>query len=115
MRPPFPSSEIKNAETRSSLAVLDYVAMASSLSLKTFSRCGSSLTLYGVGRLGNAVSVLDFACMGSALSLRSYGRFGSTLAVFGMCRLGSSIAALDFLNFGSAHTRLHVHPYSSLF
>ena len=85
MRPPFPSSEIKNAETRSSLAVLDYVAMASSLSLKTFSRCGSSLTLYGVGRLGNAVSVLDFACMGSALSLRSYG------AVLVMTHAGESV------------------------
>ena len=61
----------------------------------------SSLSVYGMSRLGASLAVLDFTSFGSAMSLRNFVRLGSSLSVFGMARYSSSLAVLDFLNLGS--------------
>ena len=56
------------------MAVLDFVHYGSALSLRSYARCGSSM------------SVLDFVHLGSSLSLRQFARLGSTIALFGASR-----------------------------
>jgi len=71
-----------------SLAVLDFLHLGSTLSLRSFCRLGSSMALLGISRMGSSLAVLDCAHLGSSMSLRS------------LARLGSSLSVLDFLHLG---------------
>ena len=68
-----------------SLAILDSLALGSSLSLRAFAR------------LGNGVAILDVLQLGSTLALRSFARTGSSLSVLDMLHLGSAISLRAFL------------------
>ena len=46
-----------------------------------FVHIGSSLSLRSFGRLGSAISVLDFVHLGSNLALRSFARMGSACSI----------------------------------
>ena len=70
----------------------------------------SSISVYGLVRLGSSLSLLDFATLGSSLSLRSYGRMGSSMSVYGITRLCSSLSVLDFVNLGSCMSRRALAP-----
>eukprot|EP00932_Pfiesteria_piscicida_P018923 SRR837773.5764.p1 GENE.SRR837773.5764~~SRR837773.5764.p1 ORF type:complete len:342 (+),score=81.47 SRR837773.5764:462-1487(+) len=72
------------------------------MSVRSFARMGSALSLFGLTRLGSSFSVLDSSALGSSLSLRSCGRLGSGLSLFGRIRLGSSLSQLDFGHLGSS-------------
>jgi len=85
--------------------------LGSSLSLRSFARVGSSLSVRGgvltlsvrgLSRFGSSMSVLDFLHLGSSLSLRSFTRAGSAVSVRGLSRFGSSMSVLDFLHLGSS-------------
>ena len=65
---------------RSSLAVLDFVQLGSSLSMRSLGRLGSAVALFGIGRMGSSMAVLDFVHLGSSLAMRSLGRLGSAAA-----------------------------------
>jgi hypothetical protein len=77
-----------------SMSVLDFLHLGSSLSLRSFARAGSSVSVSGLTRFGSvfSMSVLDFLHLGSSLSLRSFARFGSSLSVTGTLGLGGSQA-----------------------
>ena len=84
------------------LSVLDSISMSSSASVRSFLRIGSTLSAYGMIRLGSTLSVLDSVCLGSTMSLRGFARFGSALTVFGRSRMGATASVVDFTNLGSA-------------
>jgi len=84
----------------SSMSVLDFLHLGSSISLRSFARLGSSVSLGAIG-LGHSLSVLDFLHLGSSVSLRSYARIGSALSVFAFSHLGSSISLRSFARLGS--------------
>jgi len=53
------------------------------------------MSLYGMGKLGSALSCLDFVGIGSALSVKSFARLGSSLSISNAsttCRLHRAIA-----------------------
>lgn len=56
-------------------------------------------------RLGSSISVLDFIHIGSSVSLRSFGRLGASLSLFGMARFGSTLAVLDIARLGARTLR----------
>jgi len=97
-----------------SLSVLDYSAVGSAMSLRSFLRLGASISvldcshlgasfsLRGFARLGSSLSVLDMFAVGSAMSLRSFSRLGSALSVLDYGHLGSSLALRAFARFGSS-------------
>lgn len=61
---------------------------------------GSSLSLFGMIRVGDTLSVLDFLHLGSSLSLRCFSRVASSLSIFAAARMGSSMSVLDYLHCG---------------
>jgi len=67
----------------SSMSVLDFLHLGSSLSLRSFTRAGSAVSVRGLSRFGSSMSVLDFLHLGSSLSLRSFARVGSSISVYG--------------------------------
>jgi len=69
--------------------------------LRSVTRVGSALSLFGMSRFGSSLAVLDFVHIGSSLSLRSFGRLGATLAVLDFAHLGSSLSVRGFARFGS--------------
>jgi len=81
--------------------VLDFFHMGASLSMRSFARVGSCVSVFGKSRISSAMSVLDCTKFGSSLSLRSFARHGSSLSLFGEVRMGSAISLLGFANFGS--------------
>jgi hypothetical protein len=83
------------------MSVLYFKHLGSSLSLRSFGRLSSTVSVRGLSRFGSSVSVLDFVHLGSSLSLRSFGRVGSSVSVRGLSRFGSSMSVLDFLHLGS--------------
>jgi len=84
-----------------SMSVLDFVHLGSSLSLRSFGRVGSSVSVQGLARLGSvfSMSVLDFLHLGSSLSLRSLGRLGSSVSVLGLARF-SALSLSEKVEFG---------------
>eukprot|EP00933_Yihiella_yeosuensis_P068794 TRINITY_DN7478_c0_g2_i2.p1 TRINITY_DN7478_c0_g2~~TRINITY_DN7478_c0_g2_i2.p1 ORF type:complete len:382 (-),score=52.08 TRINITY_DN7478_c0_g2_i2:819-1799(-) len=64
------------------------MSRVSSLSVLDFLHLGSSLSLRSLARLGSSLSVLKFSHIGSSLSLRGYARLGSTLSVMGKIAYG---------------------------
>merc|ERR1719506_3218446 len=86
------------------MSVLDRKILGSSLSLRSFARAGSAVSVFALSRFGSSVSVLDFLHLGSSLSLRSFARAGSSVSVSGLTRFGSvfSMSVLDFLHLGSS-------------
>ena len=60
---------------------------------------GSSLSLRSFNRLGSTLSVLDFLYIGSGLSLRSMARVGSSLSILDFLQIGStlSLRSLNYL------------------
>ena len=73
---------------------MDFLHLGSSLSLRQFARCGSTLSTWGGARFGSVyqLSVVDFTHLGSALAIRSFGRLGSGLSVMDYLHLGSSLS-----------------------
>lgn len=55
--------------------------MGSSLSLLDYINLGSSLSLRSLARIGRSMSVLDYLHLGSTVSLRSFARFGSEISL----------------------------------
>jgi len=84
------------------MSVLDFLHLGSSLSLRSFVRAGSAVSVLGVSRFGSSMSVLDFVHLGSSLSLRSFARASSAVSVLGVSRFGSSMSVLDFVHLGSS-------------
>merc|ERR1712139_379478 len=72
----------------------------SSLSLRSFGRLGSAVSVIGMSRFGSQVSVVDFVSLGSTLSLRSFSRFGSSMSVLDFLHLGSSLSLRSFARIG---------------
>jgi len=68
-----------------SMSVLDFLHLGSSLSLRSFARAGSAVSVSGLSRFGSvfSMSVLDFLHLGSSLSLRSFARMGSSISLQG--------------------------------
>ena len=62
------------------VAVLDFISMGSTVSLRSFGSFGSRFAVYGMTRFGSSVSVLDCVQLGSTFSLRSFGRIGSAFS-----------------------------------
>jgi len=99
----------------SSVSVLDFLHLGSSLSLRSFARLGSAVSVRGLSRFGSSMSVLDFVHLGSTLSLRSFSRFGSSVSVLDFVHLGSSLSLRSFSRFGSSVSVLDfLHLGSSL-
>lgn len=92
------------ARLGSSLSVFGVARFGSlfSLSVMEVTNLGSSLSLRSFARLGSSVSVLDELNMGSSLSLRSVARLGSRLSLFNCARFGKSLSVLDAGHFGSS-------------
>ena len=84
------------------MSVLDFVHVGSAFAMRSFGRLGSSLSSFGLARVGSSLSVLDFVHVGSGLALRSVIRVGSAVSAFGDARMGSSAAVLDFVHVGSS-------------
>jgi hypothetical protein len=78
--------------------------LGSSLSVVDFVHLGSSVSLRSFARLGSAVSVMGFSHVGASLSLRSFARVGSALSVFGVARFGSlfSLSVMDYVHLGAS-------------
>eukprot|EP00928_Gymnodinium_smaydae_P084009 TRINITY_DN6723_c4_g1_i3.p1 TRINITY_DN6723_c4_g1~~TRINITY_DN6723_c4_g1_i3.p1 ORF type:complete len:352 (+),score=51.27 TRINITY_DN6723_c4_g1_i3:43-1098(+) len=72
------------------------------LSLHTYTRFGSSMSILGTMRLGASMSVLDFASFGSSLSLRSFARLGASVSVFDFAKMGASLSLRSFATIGAA-------------
>jgi len=90
------------ARIGSALSVVGFAHIGSSMSIRSMGRFGSCLSMFGAARIGSSLSVLGFAHLGSTLSVRSFARFGSAQSVFGVGRFGSSVSVFDFLHLGSA-------------
>ena len=86
----------------SAMSLLDYLQIGSTLSLRSFGRGGSALSIYGLMKFGSSTSVLDYFDMGSTFSMRAFSRIGSTLSIYGMTRLTLSLSTLDFFHMGSS-------------
>merc|ERR1719162_680141 len=52
---------------------------------------GSSMSLRSFSRMGSSLSVLDFAHLGSSCSVRSFVRFGSIQSVVGQAKFGAEV------------------------
>lgn len=76
--------------------------------LHTFVRCGSSVSVFGISRLGSSLALLDGACLGATVSLRSWNRLASSLSVLQFVQLGSTLALRSFLRHGSAMSLVDV-------
>ena len=65
---------------------------------------GSSVSLRSFARLGSNISVLDIASFGSSVSLRNFARLASSVSVMGVCHFGSvkALSVIQFANFGSS-------------
>jgi len=72
------------------LSLRSFSRLGSSISVLDFLQLGSALALRAYGRLGSSVSVLDFLHLGSSLSLRGIGRFGSCISVHDRIALGNT-------------------------
>lgn len=48
--------------------------------MRSFSRLGSSLSVYGISKFGSSMSLLDFFHLGSTVSFRSFVRIGIELS-----------------------------------
>jgi acyl-[acyl carrier protein]--UDP-N-acetylglucosamine O-acyltransferase len=86
------------------MSVLDFLHLGSSLSLRSFARVSSSVSVRGLSNFGSSMSVLDFLHLGSSLSLRSFARVGSSVSLNGLSRFGSvfSMSVLDLVHLGSS-------------
>jgi hypothetical protein len=79
--------------------------------MRSLSRLGSSLSIYGVGKIGSQLSVLDYIFGGSAISMRSFGRLGSAVSLYGCSGLGRFASIMDYSCIASA---LSVRTYARL-
>jgi hypothetical protein len=95
----------------SSMSVVDFLHLGSSLSLRSFARAGSAVSVRGLSRVGSSMSVLDFLHLGSSLSLRSFARLGSSLSVGGAIALGGNQA---YLRYDSSAIQAYVAGTKSL-
>jgi hypothetical protein len=86
------------------MSVLDFLHLGSSLSLRSFARVGSAVSLRGAGWLGSSLSLRSFARVGSAVSVRGLSRFGSvfSMSVLDFLHLGSSLSLRSFARLGSS-------------
>ena len=102
--------------------VLDFVQSGSSLSIRSFIRIATSLSLLGgdptttyiqrrSSKIGACVSILDVTACGSAISMRSEKKFGKNLSVMNMFLLGSSMSMRSKGKLGS---QLSVFQFASL-
>jgi len=92
-----PFSIQNNVKIGSSLSVFGILRVGKTLSVLDSFELGSTLSLRGGCRLGSSLSVLDVIRIGSSLSLRTFNRLGSSLSVFGNVRLGSRLTVFDNL------------------
>lgn len=91
-----------------SLAVLDMLHLGSSMSLRSFSRVASSLSIIGTTRFGASFSVVDYMNVGSSMSMRSIFRVGSTLSIS-----GSEVSDVPFVLYQPFSIKEMVHFGSS--
>jgi acyl-[acyl carrier protein]--UDP-N-acetylglucosamine O-acyltransferase len=76
-------------------SVLNYFTIASSISLRQFAKCGSSLSIHTnvlITRKDFLVSVTQEICLGSAVSLRYAMRPSSGISILNTLNLGSSVS-----------------------
>lgn len=90
------------ARLGSAISVLNFSSIGSSFSIRSFARAGSTVSVFGKVRLHGAHSVLDLVKVGSAISIRSFARCGSLLSAYNSCMLGSSISVRSFARLGSS-------------
>jgi hypothetical protein len=95
------------------LSVLQYVTSSSQISLRNFSRLGSSVSVSPSGNLRclltQCASTISAAQMGSSASLRSYSRVSSHISIVSATFFGSALSLRKHSRNGSAlsaHTGL---------
>ena len=94
------------------MSLVDSIHLGSSLSLRSFIRFGSGVSLLGTVhgkqaiRIGQGASVLDFLQLGSSLALRHLGRLGSAVAVMDFLHLGSSVSLRSFARVGTLQSSI---------
>jgi hypothetical protein len=83
--------------------VLDFVCFGSSLSMRSFSRIGSSVSILGCTFAGScrSLSVVKFTIAGSAISIRSTTRLSSSTSIMGHSALGSTLSLRASMRTGS--------------
>ena len=96
------------------MAVVDFLHLRSSLSLRSFARLGSGVAMSGVRRFGSSTSVLHFVRFGSSLSLRSFSRFGLSVSVLDFVYLGSSLWFTKLLSARFLYGRYRFHSLGEL-
>ena len=79
-----------------------------SLLPQSFLCLGSTVSVFGVSRVGLSLLVLDFACLGFSLPLHDYLRLGPPMSIFGRSCSGPTLLVFDHSLFGSvASMRVH--------
>lgn len=86
----------------SSVSVLDFFHLGSSLSMRSFARLGSAVSVLDFGHIGSSVSLRSFARVGSSVSVLDFFTLGSSLSMRSFARLGSAVSVLDFSHVGSS-------------
>ena len=82
------------------MAVLDFVNIGSSITLRQFACLGSSISVFSGTRFGGRLSMLDMAHLASSFSLRSFANVGSAVAA-GAARAGAApTPVLDLVSTG---------------
>lgn len=85
------------------MAVLDFTALGSSMSVRSFARLGSHVSVYGrcLARSSASLAVCGFVQLGASLSLRSFSRLGGQASVMSVGLLGSSMSLRNLARLGS--------------
>jgi hypothetical protein len=58
------------------MSILDRFNVASSISCRCITNCGSTFSIHGMQFLGSSVSIFNYFAMGSTFSCRSVARMG---------------------------------------
>jgi hypothetical protein len=107
-------SVFNNVHVGSSVSIRQFTKLGTTASVLNFAHCGSSVSMRGFSRLGSNMSSYDFLAMGSSVSVRSFVRLGSSLSVTANIRVPNDVelqlgnAGKSYLKFQSSDTRTYL-------
>jgi hypothetical protein len=95
------------AGARNSCSVFDFMAMGSALSIRSYTRAGSFVSMREKDSLGNRfvagqMSMYHYVQLASSVSVRSFVRSGSTCSALRFTHIGSSVSLRSFYRVGES-------------
>jgi len=97
----------------SQVSVLQNIQLGASVSLRSIASLGSTFSVIGMTRVGSSLSLVDMVAVGSSLSLRSFFRCGESIAIAKIAHIGSSISIRQFGRLGSTFSVLGLSRFGS--